>query len=57
MIAWASIDQQKRGRRAQPIPRARMLAIVTVMFSAPRIELMPVRWMRKIHASVPLPGM
>ena len=39
MIAWASIDQQKRGRRAQPIPRARMLAIVTVMFSAPRIEL------------------
>ena len=41
MIAWASIDQQKRGRRAQPIPRARMLAIVTVMFSAPRIELVP----------------
>ena len=57
MIAWASIDQQNRGRRAQPMPRARMLAIVTVMFSAPRIELMPVRWMRKIHASVPLPGM
>ena len=41
MIAWASIDQQNSGRRAQPMPRARMLAIVTVMFSAPRIELTP----------------
>ena len=56
-MAWASIDQQNSGRRPQPMPRARMLVIVTVMFSAPRIELTPVRWIRKIHASVPLPGM
>ena len=57
MNACASSDQQNSGSRLQPMPGARMLAIVTVMFSAPRIELSPVRWIRKIQASVPLPGM
>jgi hypothetical protein len=57
MNACAKSDQQNRGSRLHPMPGARMLAIVTVMFSAPRIELSPVRWIRKIHASVPLPGM
>ena len=43
------------GMRPQPMPRARMLWIVAMKLIAPRIEEMPVRWIRKIQASTPPP--
>ena len=42
--------------RPQPMPFARMLWIVAVKLIAPRSDEMPVRWIMKIHASIPLSG-
>jgi len=45
------------GMRPQPMPFARMLWIVATKLIDPRIEEMPVRWIRKIHASTPPLGL
>src|SRR5215217_7353017 len=41
--------------RPQLMPRVRTLWIVAMKLIAPMIDEMPVRWMRKIHASTPPP--
>jgi hypothetical protein len=56
MIDWASTDQTNSGSLPHPIPGARMFLIVTIRLTAPNIEDRPVRWIRKIQASWPLPG-
>jgi hypothetical protein len=42
-IAVKKTDQTKRGVRSQVIPAVRMLMIVVIKFTAPRIELAPAR--------------
>ena len=42
--------------RPQLMPRVRMLWIVAMKLIAPMIDEMPVRWIRKIHASTPPPA-
>jgi hypothetical protein len=42
-IAVKKTDHTKRGVRSQVIPAVRMLMIVVIKFTAPRIELAPAR--------------
>ena len=46
----------KSGMRPQPMPLARMFWIVATKLIAPISEERPVRWIRKIQASMPPPG-
>ena len=45
------------GIRPQPMPLARMLWIVAVKLIAPTSDEIPVRWIMKIQASIPLSWM
>ena len=45
------------GIRPQLMPGARMLWIVATKLMAPTSDDRPVRWIRKIQASTPPPGM
>ena len=51
MKAVTSTDQTNNGILCRVMPGARMLKIVVMKLIAPRIELMPARWIEKITMS------
>ena len=54
--AVTRIDQTKSGILCRVMPGARMLKMVVMKFTAPRIELAPARWSAKIAMSTAGPG-
>jgi hypothetical protein len=55
-IAVKNTDQTNRGARSQVIPALRMLIMVVMKFTAPRIDLAPARWRLKIDRSTEAPA-
>lgn len=55
-IAVKNTDQTNKGAWSQVIPGARMLIIVVIKFTAPKIEEAPARWRLKIDRSTEAPA-
>jgi len=55
-IAVKKTDHTKRGVRSQVIPTERILIIVVIKFTAPKIDLAPARWSLKIERSTEAPA-
>lgn len=55
-IAVKNTDQTKRGVKSQEIPGERILIIVVIKFTAPKIEEAPAKWRLKIDRSTDLPA-
>ena len=55
-IAVRNTDQTNRGVRSQDIPVGRILIMVVMKFTAPRIDLAPAKWSLKIDRSTDAPA-
>jgi len=55
-IAVINTDQTNKGVRSQVIPVVRILIIVVMKFTAPRIDLAPAIWSLKIDRSMDAPA-
>jgi len=55
-MAVRNTDQTNRGVRSQVSPIDRMLIMVVMKFTAPKIELAPARWRLKIDKSTEAPA-
>lgn len=55
-MAVKNTDQTNRGARSQVIPALRILIMVVMKFTAPKIELAPARWRLKIDRSTDAPA-
>jgi hypothetical protein len=55
-IAVKKTDQTNKGVRSQVIPATRMLIIVVIKFTAPKIELAPAKCKLKIDKSTDAPA-
>lgn len=55
-MAVIKTDQTKRGIRSNVIPFDRILIIVVMKFTAPRIEEIPAKWREKIARSTEAPA-
>jgi len=55
-IAVKNTDQTNKGVWSQDIPGARILIIVVMKFTAPRIEEAPAKWSLKIDKSTDPPA-
>lgn len=55
-IAVKNTDQTNRGVRSHVIPSARILIIVVIKLTAPRIEDAPAKWRLKIERSTDAPA-
>jgi hypothetical protein len=55
-MAVRKTDQTNKGVRSQVIPADRMLIIVVIKFTAPRIDLAPAKWSLKIERSTEAPA-
>jgi len=55
-IVVINTDHTNRLSRSQIIPGARILIIVDIKFTAPKIEEIPAKWREKIARSTPPPA-
>lgn len=55
-MAVRKTDQTNKGVRSQVIPAVRMLIIVVIKLTAPKIDLAPARWSLKIERSIEAPA-
>lgn len=55
-MAVKNTDHTNRGVRSQDIPAVRMLMIVVIKFTAPKIEEAPAKWRLKIDRSTDAPA-
>jgi hypothetical protein len=55
-MAVINTDQTKRGIRSIVIPLARILIVVVIKFTAPRIEETPAKWSEKMAKSTEPPA-
>jgi len=55
-IAVINTDQTNRGIRSKDRVSERILIIVEMKFTAPRIDLIPAKWREKIARSTEAPG-
>lgn len=55
-IAVKNTDQTNNGVRSHVIPTGRMLIIVVMKFTAPKIDLAPAKWSLKIDKSTEAPA-
>ena len=55
-IAVRKTDHTNKGVRSQVIPAVRILIIVVIKFTAPKIEDAPARWRLKIDRSTDAPA-
>jgi hypothetical protein len=55
-MAVKKTDHTNKGVRSQVIPATRILIMVVIKFTAPKIELAPARWRLKIERSTEAPA-
>lgn len=55
-MAVKKTDQTNRGARSQVIPALRILIMVVMKFTAPKIELASAKWRLKIEISTDAPA-